>query len=110
MSDTPAPLEPDPAYTEWYRPPGKRKRAAVMERDSWTCHICGEPIDPTLACPDRMAGVCDHIIPRYYGGQSALDNLAAAHNGCNSRKGIRTPGGRFGTARAGNATKRGWRR
>jgi len=45
------------------------------------CHLCGE--GPRAGDPF----VCDHIIPRMYGGSDDPSNLAPAHRSCNGRRG-----------------------
>lgn len=61
--------------------PWRRTRLLVLERDGWTCHLCGE----------LGATTVDHLVPVHLGGGDDLGNLAAAHLGCNSRKGARVP-------------------
>ncbi|MGG7450567.1 HNH endonuclease [Plantibacter auratus] len=43
------------------------------------CHICGKPIDYTLASPHPDSFVIDHVIPLAKGGEDALSNVRAAH-------------------------------
>lgn len=60
-------------------------RHEVLERDDWTCALCGKPIDRNLppGSHDR-AGTADHIVPVSDGGRWwALRNLRAAHVSCN---------------------------
>jgi 5-methylcytosine-specific restriction endonuclease McrA len=53
---------------------------AVIERDGGVCHICGR----------EGADTADHLVPRSVGGDSTDTSLlAAAHRGCNSRRGAR---------------------
>lgn len=54
----------------------------VWERDSRTCHICGE--DVCLEDASR-----DHLIPRSHGGPTTFENVALAHKKCNSRRGTK---------------------
>jgi len=49
------------------------------------CHICGHPIDYTLAAPDPMSFSADHLVPRSLGG-ALLGPMDAAHLSCNSRR------------------------
>ena len=58
----------------------------IMERDHWTCQLCGEHIDQTMKSPDPMSPTWDHIVPLSEGGDHTWANLQAAHYGCNSRK------------------------
>lgn len=53
----------------------------VLERDGWVCHLCHH----------QGATTVDHLVPVHLGGGNDLGNLAAAHLGCNSRKGARVP-------------------
>ncbi|MGP9611596.1 HNH endonuclease [Corynebacterium sp. AOP36-E1-14] len=62
----------------------------VLNRDGWSCGICGMEIDPKLRHPNRRAGTIDHIIPLSQGGQHHYGNVQAAHYSCNSAKGNRT--------------------
>ena len=64
-------------------------RRTILERDQWTCQLCGEPIDPALRPPDRMSAAIDHVVPIVKGGANTPDNVQAAHLVCNSRKGGR---------------------
>lgn len=56
-----------------------RIRRQVLERDMGVCHLCG----------GEGANSVDHLIPFSLGGTDNLDNLAAAHASCNSRRGAR---------------------
>lgn len=59
----------------------------IAVRDSFKCGLCGEPVDMTLAVPDRHAPTLDHIIPLSRGGEHTPDNVQLAHFICNSGKG-----------------------
>lgn len=59
----------------------------VFERDNWTCHICGGPVDPDLDRLHEMGATIDHITPISKGGVDELDNVALAHWSCNREKG-----------------------
>ena len=61
--------------------PWRRTRLLVLERDDHVCHVCGQAGATTV----------DHLVPAHLGGGDDLANLAAAHLGCNSRKGARVP-------------------
>jgi 5-methylcytosine-specific restriction endonuclease McrA len=63
----------------------------IYERDGWTCHICGEPVDRQLAYPDPMSVSLDHVIPLAKGGEHSYVNCATSHLRCNSRKGTKMP-------------------
>lgn len=56
------------------------------ERDSWACHICGQPVDRSLYWPNRWAGSVDHRLPVSKGGTDAVENLALAHLTCNCQR------------------------
>ncbi|WP_032794588.1 HNH endonuclease [Streptomyces sp. W007] len=62
------------------------RRARVMERDGWLCHLCGEPIDRTQTAPEPHAPTLDHVIPIARGGGHTMTNIKAAHFICNSSK------------------------
>ncbi len=55
-------------------------RREVLRRDHYTCQYCGSTKSLTI----------DHIIPRSKGGKNTWDNVVAACERCNSRKGDRT--------------------
>lgn len=61
----------------------------VFDRDGWTCKLCGEPVNRSVAAPHRSSPSIDHIIPLSKGGSHTYDNVQCAHFGCNSRKGNR---------------------
>lgn len=61
----------------------------VHTRDNWTCKLCRQPIDPSIAWPDPMSPSVDHIVPLSRGGAHAMSNVQSAHLGCNSSKGDR---------------------
>lgn len=61
-----------------------RQRFRILARDKMRCQYCGvksTAFELTL----------DHIMPRSRGGRSEPENLCAACQPCNSRKGDRTP-------------------
>lgn len=61
-------------------------RREIFERDNWTCGICGEPIDRTLAHPDPMSASLDHVVPIVAGGGHTRANTQASHLICNLKK------------------------
>ena len=73
----------------WKELPGRVRReltAQIAERDGWVCQLCGLPISRyPLTRRDQLTA--DHIIPESWGGASTIDNLRAAHWGCNSARG-----------------------
>lgn len=56
-------------------------RKNVLKRDGNRCQYCGTHEDLTI----------DHVIPRSRGGQDTWENLVAACNRCNHKKGNHTP-------------------
>ncbi len=63
----------------WKVPPVNRRE--VFRRDNHICQYCGSAKKLTI----------DHVIPRSKGGPHSWDNVVAACELCNSRKGDRTP-------------------
>ncbi|MFD4547285.1 HNH endonuclease [Streptomyces sp. NPDC058466] len=61
-------------------------RWRIHERDNWTCHICGDPVDRDATVPDLGAPVLDHVTPVARGGSHTEGNLRTAHFYCNSVK------------------------
>jgi 5-methylcytosine-specific restriction endonuclease McrA len=56
------------------------------------CAICFDPIDFNAKPRTRWSGSVDHIVPIVHGGSPLdLSNVRAAHYGCNSSRGARTP-------------------
>ena len=62
------------------------KHRARIARDKPACHICGKPIDYSLPHLDPMSFEVDHVVALKNGGSDTLENKAAAHRGCNSKK------------------------
>lgn len=62
----------------WKIPPVNRRE--VLRRDHHSCQYCGSGKHLTL----------DHVMPRSKGGSHTWDNVVAACERCNSRKGDRT--------------------
>jgi 5-methylcytosine-specific restriction endonuclease McrA len=56
-------------------------RHAVFKRDRHACQYCGKRGELTI----------DHVHPRSRGGDDTWENLVAACQGCNNRKGDRRP-------------------
>src|SRR5688572_24095497 len=50
-------------------------RAAILERDGWTCYRCG-----------AQANAVDHLLAKARGGDDDPSNLAAICGSCNSSK------------------------
>lgn len=57
--------------------PWRRLRAYVLQRDNFTCYICGR----------GGADTVDHLVARIHGGGDEGANLKAAHRRCNAVKG-----------------------
>lgn len=57
-------------------------RTEVYIRSKGICHLCDLPLT-------RFEMTVDHKIPRIHGGTDDIDNLAAAHESCNIRRGNR---------------------
>ena len=64
----------------------RNKHRARVARDKPACHICGKAIDYRLPHLDPWSFVLDHVKPLKLGGSDTLDNKAAAHRECNSKK------------------------
>lgn len=58
-------------------------RKQIMERDNYTCQICGKYM------PDEVGLQIDHIIPVSRGGKTLPSNLRVLCNKCNGHKGNR---------------------
>jgi 5-methylcytosine-specific restriction endonuclease McrA/endogenous inhibitor of DNA gyrase (YacG/DUF329 family) len=61
----------------------------VARRDRWTCYICSERIDKTLAFPDPLSASLDHVVPLSVGGTHEPSNVRITHLRCNVSKGNR---------------------
>ncbi len=59
-------------------------RRGVFIRDRETCQYCG-------AMPGRKHLTLDHVLPRSRGGVTSWENCVAACEGCNHKKGGKTP-------------------
>ena len=58
----------------------KTLRKQIMERDNYTCRICGKYM------PDEVGLHIDHIIPVAKGGKTVPSNLQVLCSKCNGRK------------------------
>ncbi|NJO71790.1 MAG: HNH endonuclease, partial [Oscillatoriales cyanobacterium RM1_1_9] len=63
----------------WKVPPVNRRE--ILRRDHHKCQYCGTTKHLTI----------DHVVPRSRGGTHAWDNVVAACERCNARKGSHTP-------------------
>ncbi len=59
-------------------------RRTVLARDHYTCQYC-------RAMPPRQKLTLDHVVPRSRGGKTTWENVVAACQKCNGRKGSKTP-------------------
>lgn len=59
-------------------------RRGVLARDHYTCQYCG-------TMPPRKDLTIDHVLARSRGGKTTWENVVAACERCNGRKGNRTP-------------------
>jgi 5-methylcytosine-specific restriction endonuclease McrA len=59
-------------------------RRGILARDHYTCQYCG-------MMPPRKDLTVDHVLPRSRGGKTTWENVVAACEKCNGRKGNRTP-------------------
>jgi len=59
-------------------------RFNVFLRDQWNCQYCGNKFTTKEL-------TFDHVIPRSRGGRTSWDNIVAACQGCNARKGNKMP-------------------
>ena len=57
-------------------------RKNIMKRDRFSCQYCGTSTKPLTV---------DHIIPKEKGGNDSWENLVAACERCNFKKGNQTP-------------------
>ena len=53
----------------------------VLKRDRYTCQYCGA---------ERVSLTIDHVVPRSRGGETCWENVVAACQSCNLRKGDKT--------------------
>ncbi|MFQ5633169.1 MAG: HNH endonuclease [bacterium] len=63
----------------------RKLKRAVFERAQGSCEYCRSQIRYAM-----QSFAVEHIIPRQAGGQSSLENLALACEGCNGHKFIKT--------------------
>lgn len=62
------------------------RKFRIHERDNWTCHICGDPVNRDAKVPELDAPTLDHVIALAAGGAHDESNLKTAHFYCNSVK------------------------
>ena len=78
-------LPEEPAPYIFARPVSASLRAQVLERNGYTCQMCGVGAgDPDEQNPGRKVRLhVGHIIARIHGGQDTLSNLRATCSTCN---------------------------
>ena len=76
-------------------------------RDSWTCGICGDPVDRDLRAPDLECKSIDHIVSVAKGGPDTLANVRLAHLGCNLDRNVNESRACNQLKRAGRLARRG---
>lgn len=59
-------------------------RREIAKRDGWKCYLCGLVLTYSTS-------TLDHVLPLTRGGSHSLENAKLACDGCNSKKGNRTP-------------------
>lgn len=80
------PVNPHSHSGPWINP---KVRAAVYERDAWTCMLCSEPVQPDADPQSDWYPSLDHIVPQSLGGGHDAQNLRTAHRWCNSIRGAK---------------------
>lgn len=60
----------------------KIDRRTIIERDKWTCYLCGQ-----ICTPKNVT--LDHVVPLFLGGTHTADNLRVACRSCNCSKGAK---------------------
>lgn len=67
----------------------------IWRRTNGKCHLCHKDVElHTYGSPILFGGQAasvDHLEAQYFGGTDDPENLRIAHQGCNSRRGIRDP-------------------
>lgn len=63
----------------------RKVRPQVLQRDNWTCHLCGQRIDPALKSPHPRSASVDHVRGAATGND--MRYLRAAHRLCNEKQG-----------------------
>ena len=76
---------PPPSRTEYAfaRPISAKLRAQVLERNGYTCQMCGIGAGDQMEDGRAARMHVGHIVDRIHGGRDALDNLRALCSDCN---------------------------
>lgn len=84
LEEEPVAMQAVPTYA-FSRPISRRIRAQVLERNGYTCQMCGRGAgDPDDENPGRTVRLhIGHIVDRSHGGQDELSNLRALCSTCN---------------------------
>jgi NAD-dependent dihydropyrimidine dehydrogenase PreA subunit len=65
----------------------RRQVRRLRLRDGDNCHLCGLPIDFSIAdANDPMRCSRDHVVPRGLGGDLTVANMRLAHRRCNTER------------------------
>lgn len=74
-------------------------RIAILERDRWTCQICGCPTPKSLrGSTNPRAPECAHIVSIAAGGDGSPSNLQCECRQCNNEKGVADASRRYSDA------------
>jgi len=76
---------PPPGEYRFAKPISARLRSEVLERNGYTCQMCGAGVDDVDAIdPNRTVRLhIGHIVDRAHGGEDRLDNLRVMCAACN---------------------------
>ena len=74
---------PRPGTYQFTRPISARIRAQVLERNGFTCQMCGAAAGDRSECGRAIRLHIGHIVDRSHGGQDTLSNLRALCSDCN---------------------------
>lgn len=72
----------NPRFNKMPKKMPRLTKAAILNRDGYTCAYTGKKLD-------RSTATVDHIIPRHKGGRDEWENLVACDKDVNFRKGSR---------------------
>ena len=63
----------------------RKARAYVLERDRWTCQLCGQAISRNLKFPNPKSATAHHLKGKAHGDNP--NDMIAAHLDCNQGAG-----------------------